>query len=295
MIWDKRNLAIPVKIKLKSFNVPHYQYPDLKEALIGFSQAPVSLKIVGKSGLEWEEYTSLCRIRIPKNIKKSTHVYAIFERRIALEMFNAMRSGYTKFLKEVIFYSKCKYTSRFYFFLSAFRDKSTCYIPYNDLRLYLCLGVKYKDFRFFKHSILDVVKTEMKALYDTGFSNLSFDYSVSSDNGKDLDYQDVEGISFNITSNSDSQDIIETPFCDDTRKKNIYTLLTLYCGCSYETAKAIVTNIDSPELYMKAVEKIMLLEEKFKKSFSSITNREAYTVQVFKNLFVDFKKSASCI
>ena len=288
MKWDKENMSIPLKIKAKDFNVTPNHYAELRQAFVEFGNSPISIEYRGKKGM-WVEYSCLCRMRVPEDLKRFTHAFAVFERQVAVEMLHAAHSGYTKFLKQVIMFSGCKYTSRFYFFLSAFRNKSSFFVPYEDLRLYLRLGVKYKEFYSLKRDVLDVVVSELRTMYDSGLSNLCFSYVPVYDNESDLINRKVTGISFDVIGESDSKETIYSSETDTTIKKIIYDHLILYCGCSEYNAKLISSKIKDKYIYEKAVELIIELDVKFREKCSSILSKERYTVKSFDNLFKELK------
>lgn len=280
---DRLTRAVPIKIKMKDFNVPRTQYQDLKDSLITFGYSPVGIQIPDRRGNIWVEYACLCKMRIPVKLKKITHVYAVFERAAAIEMFNAMHAGYTKFLKDVILFTRSKYTSRFYLFLSAYANKRSCFTPYEDLRKYLRLNVKYKDYNYFKRDILDVAAAELKTMYEAGLSNLCFTFSpeqrISSTSGG----KEIIGITFQITRADNIKDI-EIPFYDDARKRNINKLLREYCGCTPESSEKIASEV-TEENYQKVSEKVMFLAEKFAAEDTRIYAREAYTIKTFDNFY----------
>ena len=284
MEWDKKTMAIPVKIKAKDFNVRPNQYAELRDSFVNFGNSPVGIEVQGSHGV-WIEYSCLCRMRVPKDLKRFTHVYAVFDRKVAVAMLHATRASYTKFLKQVISFSQSKYTSRFYLFLSAFRNKSMFYVPYEDLRLYLRLNVKYKDYHDFTHDVLDIVQSELKSMFDCGLSNLYFSYKTNFDKEESCLNRKAIGVTFNIYSEPDTPDIIETPAVDTLQKKSIYDHLILYCGCSEENAISIASKITNSELYKKAVDIIFRLDRKFKSEFYTISNKEAYTLKSFENCF----------
>jgi len=275
--YEKSMDSLPIKIMMKDFGVPSNHYDQLKRDFVNFGFSPVGLRIIGSKGVEWIEYQCLCRMWIPTNLQRINRVYALFTKPIALEMYRAMHAGYTTFMKEVILKSQSKYTPRIYMFLSAYPNKQSCFIPYEELRLYLRLDVSYKDFKNFKDKILCVACEELKILYNKGLSNLYFDYSPV------FDGDQVSGISFQI-KRFDNIKEIEIPYYDDILKKNLFRLLTVYCGCTDKTASFIVDKSDN-DSYQQICLKIDELYKKFSSEFCKVSDMEAYTLKVFENFF----------
>jgi len=281
--WDRMSRAVPIKIMMKDFNIPKTQYQDLKDSLVEFGFSPVAIKIQGINGKLWVEYSSLCKMRIPVMLKKTTHVYAVFDRTVAIEMFRAMHAGYTKFMKDVILYTRCKYTSRIYLFLSAYTNRRSCFIPLEDLRKYLRLSVEYKDYRKFKEKILDKASVELRTLYDSAISNICFDFSPEYTISPTTAQKTVTGISFTI-KRSDNVKEIEVPYFDDVRKRNVNNLLMEYCGCSSDSAQSIADKVTDNN-YPHVIEKISSLAKRFDQDSAKIYVREAYTMKTFENFF----------
>ena len=275
--YEKSMYSLPIKIMMKDFGVPAHSYDDLKRDFVNFGYSPVGLRILGSRGIEWIEYQCLCRMRIPTSSVRVNRVYALFTPQVAMEMFRAMHAGYVQFMKEVMLNSQCKYTPRIYLFLSAYPDKKTVFIPYEDLRLYLRLDVSYKEFKHFKSDILNAAQTELRKLYDKGLSNLYFTFEPS------LKDNQVTGINFSVVRSDNIRDV-EIPYYDDLQKKTLFNLLVKYCGCSDKSSRSIVDRIDG-SIYQAASTKIMELHKKFDSQFYKVSDMEAYTLKTFENFF----------
>lgn len=281
---EQARQSIPIKIMMKDFGIPTTQYNDLKRDFVNFGYAPVSLKILGVKDVVWAEYQGLCRMRIPENLRRVNRVYAIFTTSVAMEMFRALHAGYTTFMKEVILNSQSKYTPRIYMFLSAYSNKQSCFIPYDELRLYLRLDVRYKDFRFFKEDILNTARKELDNLFAEGLSNIRFTFEPVYDTVSYVS-KSVVGINF-VIERSDNIREIEIPYYDNMKKKSIFDLLARYCGCSDQSARHIVDTIKD-ENYHTAYQKIIELHDKFTSEFCKVSDMEAYTLKTFSNLLKD--------
>jgi len=170
--------TISIKIQIKDFGVPSYNYPKLKEAFKTISNVPVQIEFKDKKGIVWEQFDHLCSVSIPKNApgSHSEYVHIHIKKRTALYMLS-MRSGYTRYLKKTVMLSSNCYTPRFYTLLSLYKTKnSPAMITLKDLRSMLCLENKYVRFSDFKKRVLDVACEDLRAMASNNVADFYFEY-----------------------------------------------------------------------------------------------------------------------
>lgn len=170
--------SISLKIPIKDFGVPSYNYPKLKEAFRTISSVPVQIEYKDKRGVEWEQFDNLCSVSIPKNDPGShtEYVYIHIHKTTATYMMS-MKSGYTRYLKQTVLLSSNSYTPRFYTLLSLYKSKPTpAVITLKDLRSMLCLENKYPRFSDFKKRVINVAYEDLKYMAMNNIADFYFEY-----------------------------------------------------------------------------------------------------------------------
>lgn len=164
--YGKLNIIIP----MKNFGVPAYRYAELKAALKEFSNIPVEFKVDSVyAGKNATKYTHLLDVTIPEKYQKS--VEFSIDKDVA-EKFLNMQGGFTKFLKEVVMALDSPYNIKFYYMCCSWLAKGGWTMKYDDLRNWLCLGEKYKEFKDLNRRILKPTQENLEQ-----HSNCWFEYN----------------------------------------------------------------------------------------------------------------------
>lgn len=218
--------SITLKIPIRDFGVPAYNYPKLKEAFKTISDVPVEIEYKDKKGLDWQQFDHLCSVSIPKNAPNShtEYVYVHIKKNTAMYMLS-MRSGYTRYLKQTVLLSSNSYTPRFYTLLSLYKTKPTPPVIYlKDLRSMLCLEDKYSRFSDFKKRVLDVAYKDLKEMAANKIADFYFEYDKVYETGKRKAGEPM-ALKFTLYSN-DSSGLVS---CDksniELKRKYIYDIL----------------------------------------------------------------------
>lgn len=162
---------LQIVVPLKNFGVKDNHYKELREALEEFSKIPVRFKVDDPyAGKNATKYTHLVDIIIPEKYQKS--VVFNMEREVA-ERFLNIQGGFTKFLKEVVFNLDSPYYIKFYYMCCSWLAKGGWSMKMDELRNWLCVGDKYKNYKDFNRRIL---KPTQESLEQN--ANCWFEYSA---------------------------------------------------------------------------------------------------------------------
>lgn len=143
---------ITIAVPMKNFGVKSNHYAELRSALETFSKISVQFKVDSPyAGKNATKYTHLMDVTIPEKYQKSV-VFNI-DKDIA-EKFLNVQGGFTKFLKEVVFALDSPYNIKFYYMCCSWLAKGGWSMKMEDLREWLCIGSKYKEFKDFNRRIL---------------------------------------------------------------------------------------------------------------------------------------------
>lgn len=227
--FGKLQIAVP----MTNFGVKHNHYSELRLALEEFSRIPVQFKVDDPiAGKNATKYTHLLDVTIPEKYQKSV-VFNI-DKEVA-ERFLNTQGGFTKFIKEVVFRLDSPYNIKFYYMCCSWLSKGGWSMKVEDLRNWLCIGDKYKDFKDFNRRILKTTQVELEE-----HANCWFEYTpVFTDDSKQpsrIDFkvfrnaytlEEQRYINYHVTN---IKNLMANHFEVSEREfnKNIEPLLTLY-------------------------------------------------------------------
>ncbi len=262
--YGKISIAVP----MKNFGIKSNHYAELRSALETFSQISVQFKVNSPyAGKNATKYTNLMSVTIPEKYQKSV-VFNI-EQEIA-EKFLNVQGGFTKFLKEVVFALDSPYNIKFYYMCCSWLAKGGWSMKMDDLRKWLCIGNKYKEFKDFNRRVL---KPTQEALEQN--ANCWFEYTPVFEEGEKqprrIDFKIFRNVMtvdeeqfFNSHVNN-IRDLLFVHFqVEDSEFSKIFPLLTLY-------------NID------KATNKLMDLFVYLREHAEEITNKKEYVIKSMIN------------
>ena len=262
--YGKITIAVP----MKNFGVKANHYPDLRSALENFSKISVQFRVDSPlAGKNATKFTHLMDVTIPEKYQKSV-VFNI-DKEVA-ERFLNVQGGFTKFIKEVVFALDSPYNIKFYYMCCSWLAKGGWSMKMEDLREWLCIGSKYKEFKDFNRRIL---KPTQEALEQN--ANCWFEYTpVFADGEKQprrIDFKifrnamTVEEEQYFDSHVNQLRDLMFTHFqIQDAEFNEILPLLTLY-------------NIE------KALQKYIELSIYFQDHAEEINNKKQYMLKSMKN------------
>lgn len=218
--------SISLKIPIKDFGVPSYNYPKLKEAFRTISNVPVQIEYKDKRGVEWEQFDHLCSVSIPKNDPGSHTEYVyIHIKKTTAQYMMSMKSGYTRYLKQTVLLSSNSYTPRFYTLLSLYKSKPTpAIILLKDLRRMLCLENKYPRFADFKKRVINVAYDDLKVMAQNNIADFYFEYEKIYEPGQ-RKAGEPTALQFTLFSSQSSELISHDKSNIDLKRKYIYDIL----------------------------------------------------------------------
>ena len=169
---------LQIIVPMKNFGVKDNHYQDLRDALEEFSKIPVKFKVNDPyAGKGATRYTHLVDVIIPEKYQKSV-VFNI-DKEVA-ERFLSVQGGFTKFLKEVVFALDSPYYIKFYYMCCSWLAKGGWSMKMEDLRQWLCIGDKYKEYKDFNRRVLKPTQENLEQ-----YANCWFEYSpVFTDDSK---------------------------------------------------------------------------------------------------------------
>jgi hypothetical protein len=212
-LFNNTSDEITFSINMQKICKPYY-YKDLLEAIIKMASIIVKVPFTDHLGKRWNDYQGLFNVvRLPAdNIRLRTNRLELRMKRdvaemlVHIDMNNGLPRNYTQFLYEVCLYAENKYTARFYKLICSWKKKGGRYMSLEDLREWLDLGTKYKDFTDVRKRIIEPVIKELKKNADCWFECL-----------EDYDGKKVVGVRFKVI----------TPEFLDNDKKNFDYLMHL--------------------------------------------------------------------
>lgn len=175
----KGNDPFSFEIKAEEFNVPHYAHPELRKAVYTFMSKPVYLPSLTHSGMveDWIPFDCFCATSISTDDKKMTSVRLSFTPAMYSFLMDSTKQKHVSFPKYIVFNSRSLYTPRFYMFALVCHLRRQYSFELHEIRDYLCLSGKYRSFRQFKSSVLEVVSRDISQQFDLGLSDISFSFA----------------------------------------------------------------------------------------------------------------------
>ena len=225
--YGKITIAVP----MKNFGVKSNHYAELRTALETFSKISVQFKVDSPyAGKNATKYTHLMDVTIPEKYQKSV-VFNI-DKEIA-EKFLNVQGGFTKFLKEVVFALDSPYNIKFYYMCCSWLAKGGWSMKMQDLRDWLCIGDKYKEFKDFNRRVLKPTQETLEE-----HANCWFEYTPVYDDGARQPHRIDFKIFRNVMTVEEEQyfdahvknlrELMFKHFQIDAEFSKIFPLLTLY-------------------------------------------------------------------
>ena len=170
---------IVFSINMQKICKPNH-YNNLHQAVKKMATVLVLIPFTDSTGKKWNRYQGLFNvvelpadnIRMRTNKMQLTMKKEVAEMLVHIDQFNGLPRNYTQFLYEICIYAENKYTARFYKLICSWKKKGGRYMTIEDLRQWLDLGVKYKDFTDIRKRIIEPVIKELKKNADCWFECL---------------------------------------------------------------------------------------------------------------------------
>lgn len=150
--------SVQIEIPLKACGVKAYQYGELRKAIQQMGVTPVEINEVSYDQLfeveETAKYSKQIRIRMDKKM---------------LIHFIDTDKGFTRFIREVAMQARNKYSVRIYLLSASWRERGVFRVTYANLRKWLGVESKYKEFKDFNRRILKASTKELAQSADCWF------------------------------------------------------------------------------------------------------------------------------
>ena len=262
--YGKITIAVP----MKNFGVKANHYSDLRLALESFSKISVQFKVDSPlAGKNATKFTHLMDVTIPEKYQKSV-VFNI-EKEVA-ERFLNVQGGFTKFIKEVVFALDSPYNIKFYYMCCSWLAKGGWSMKMQDLRDWLCLEDKYKEYKDFNRRVL---KPTQEALEQN--ANCWFEYSPVYAEGEKQPYR----IDFKIFRNAMT---VEEEQYFDSHVNNMRNLMFTHFQVQDADFKEILPLLTLYNIE-KAQNKLMELFVYLQDHAEEINSKKDYLIQSMRN------------
>lgn len=166
--------GLSFNLEFKSFGIDRNHYNELRSSLRMLPGIPVEIPFKSKEGKRYRKVTSLCDVFIPEE-KYKTYVVVHIDKEVA-EKLVSFELGWHRLGKEVVTSSNNKYTQRIYMYITAWTRVGRSYMSSQELRRWLQLEDKYKEFRKLAARVLDPAQKELEELAKAGYCDCYFTY-----------------------------------------------------------------------------------------------------------------------
>ena len=160
--------------EIRSFGIDRNHYNELRSSLKMLPAIPVEIPFKSKEGKRYRKVTSLCDVFIPEE-KYKTYVVVHIDKEVA-EKLVTFELGWHRLGKEVVTSSNNKYTQRIYMYITAWTRVGRSVMSSQELRKWLQLEDKYREFRKLAARVLDPAQKELEELARAGYCDCYFTY-----------------------------------------------------------------------------------------------------------------------
>lgn len=267
---DSVNITIPLMTIAK----PAY-YDRARQAAKEMAAIVVAVPFK-RGGKDWDRIRGLFQyIEMPRDERQRSGSLTlsmskdVAQMLVDIEVKQGIPRDYTAFMFEVTMLANNKYTPRFYKMLSSWKKKGKCYMTIEEIKTWLQLGDKYKNYNGIKQSILKPVAKDLKAYADCWFD-------LDHPEFEDKDGTKVVGLWFHIVTPELSLHYVKL-------KESIIEILKRHFHLEANHLKQLepIMNMQEND-YGTLQYKILDLAERIRKD-RSIRNIPAYVVKSLLN------------
>lgn len=266
---DTEYIYIPIPIK--DFGFTPDRYGELKSALTKMATIPVELDIKDPiSGEDSILIKGMFEAIIPKDKYKRTVTLKI-DKQTAKHLISVDK-GFTKFIKEIAYNAKNKYTVRIYMLISNFKDVGGKKIFYKDFRSLLQLGTKYKEYKDLYKRVIKPAYIELHENADCWFE-LSEEYKSGEKEPYCLNFKIIRA----TLSAKDKEALA-------VRKKNIEGMLFHHFQMTNKEIEDILLHI-TLENQTRVYERLLEIKGYLNDHKENIADPKKYARSAIMNLF----------
>ena len=166
--------GLSFNLDFRTFGIDRNHYNELRSSLKMLPSIPVEIPFKSKEGKHYRKVTSLCDVYIPEE-KYKTYVVVHIDKEVA-EKLVSFELGWHRLGKEVVTSSNNKYTQRIYMYITAWTRVGRSIMSSQELRKWLQLEDKYREFRKLAARVLDPAQKELEELARAGYCDCYFTY-----------------------------------------------------------------------------------------------------------------------
>lgn len=180
LFTDNSNV-VSIELAYRDLGIPAYQYNELKLVLKQLTSIPVELKTIDSTtGDRYCSYQALvAKVVINETQKYQRNFEIQLDKDVALAFID-IDKGFTKFIKEIAFNAKCKYSIRMYMLISSWQQKGGFEITLKEFRKLFMLGKKYPRYRELYKRVIKPAYEELHENADCWFE-VAEKYATPSD------------------------------------------------------------------------------------------------------------------
>ena len=149
---------VVIDIPLRECGVKAYQYGELRNAVQQMNSIPVE---IGD-----KKYNQLFSVETSE--KYSKYITIRISKEMLLNFINTDK-GFTRFTREGAMSVRNKYSIRIYLLAASWRERGVCRVSYANLRKWLGIDSKYKEFKDFNRRVLKASAKELSKVADCWF------------------------------------------------------------------------------------------------------------------------------
>ena len=149
---------VVIDIPLRECGVKAYQYGELRNAVKQMNSIPVE---IGD-----KKYNQLFSVETSE--KYSKYITIRISKEMLLNFINTDK-GFTRFTREGAMSVRNKYSIRIYLLAASWRERGVCRVSYANLRKWLGIDSKYKEFKDFNRRVLKASAKELSKVADCWF------------------------------------------------------------------------------------------------------------------------------
>lgn len=270
----KESDHIFIPIPIKDFGFTTDRYYELKKSLTKMATIPVELDVKDPiTGDDSILIKGMFEAIIPKDRYKRSITLKI-DKQTAKHLLGVDK-GYTKYIKEIAFNAKNKYTVRIYMLISNFKDVGGKKILFKDFRNLLQLGNKYKDYKDLYKRVIKPAYIELHENADCWFE-LKEEYKPGEKEPYCLNFKIIKA----LLSAKDKEAL-------NIRKRNIESMLFTHFQMSSKDIEEILFHV-TLDNQANILDRLVQIKTYVNEHKAEIADVKKYAKTSIMNLFEPF-------
>lgn len=260
---EDEDKLVKIVIPQKNFGVTPNHYDKLREAIKDLARIPVEINVTHPETGDATFNTSLLSAIIPKEGSERKNIIIRIEREVA-KCLVSTEKGFHKYIKEITYSAKSKYTIRMYMLISSWKEKGGFSWEIDNLRTWLQLDPdEYQDIKDLEKR---VIRPPYKELHEN--ADCWFEYAFVYREGETEPYK----INFKVIRSVDD----EVRKAIENKKANMEHILKNNLNLTGKQTKEITDRLTDTN-YLLAFDKLITLYQYITDNRNTIKSLGEYT------------------